>query len=169
VPPKKKTPAEKKREREEAEEAYEASCPDVLFDDLERDATEHQAQWLLRLPAWQGADDLATTPSISTSAGLPRSSCGVSPDQLLQPPTRADTSSSMLSRGSKRQREPSPALQSRRPSYCPSQRDLRAPSQRSPSQRPPERFQQPSLYDANIVVELQTRLREAEEEIDCLQ
>jgi hypothetical protein len=35
APPKKKTPAEKKREREEAEEAYEASCPDVLFDDLE--------------------------------------------------------------------------------------------------------------------------------------
>jgi hypothetical protein len=158
APPKKKTPAEKRRAREEAEEAYEASCPDVLFDDLERDAAEHQAQRLLGLPAWQGADDLATTPSISTSAGLPRSSRGVSPDQLLQPPTCTDTSSSVSSWGSKRQHEPSPASQSRRPSYRPSQRDLWAPSRRSPSWCPPEHFQQSSSYDTNIMVELQTRL-----------
>jgi hypothetical protein len=129
APPKKKTPAKKKREREEAKEAYEASCPDVLFDDLEQDATEHQAQQLLGLPAWQGVDDLATTPSISTSAGLPWSSRGVSPDQLLQPPMRMDTLSSVSSQGSKQQREPSPASQSQWPSYCPSQTDLQAPSQ----------------------------------------
>jgi hypothetical protein len=61
APPKKKTPTKKKREREEAEEVYEASCLDVLFDNLERDAMEHQAQQLLGLLAWQGADDLATT------------------------------------------------------------------------------------------------------------
>jgi hypothetical protein len=141
----------------------------MLFDDLEQDATEHQAQWLLGLPAWQGADDLATTPSISTSASLPLSSCGVSPDQLLQPPTHADTSSSVSSQGSKQQHEPSPVSQPRQPSYHLSQRDLRAPSQQSPSQHPPEHLQQPSSYDADIVVELQTQLCEAEEEIDHLQ
>jgi hypothetical protein len=78
MPPKKKTPAERQQEQEEAEEACEASCQDILFNNLKK-ATECQAQQLLGVPAWQGADNLATTPSISTSASLPLSSHGISP------------------------------------------------------------------------------------------
>ena len=133
TPPKKKTPAQKRQEQQEAEEEYEASQPDPLFDPLEQDSTESQALRLLGLPTWQGANNLATTPSVSTSAGLPPSPCGVSPDQLLEPPTRTDILSSISSRGSKRPREPSPLSQPRRPPHCPSQRDLRAPHRQSPS------------------------------------
>ena len=108
APPKRKTAAQKRREQEEAEEAFNDSLPDTLFGDLERDVMDIRAKQLLALPAWQGTEELTNTPSIGTSGDLPPSTRGPSP-QLLQPPARDDTSSSASSRASKRRCETSPS------------------------------------------------------------
>jgi hypothetical protein len=168
APPKKKTPAQKRKEREAAESAYNETLPDPLFGPIDEDLAVIRARKLLELPAWQGAEDLVTTPSVGTSADLPPSTCGVSPDQYLQPPTHADTSSSASSRASKHRRNASPAPPPRRPPYRPSEAEARPPRRPSPLRRPPER-QPYHPSDADLVAELRSRLENAEEEIDHLE
>jgi len=150
APAKKRTAAQKRKNKEDGEVAYNETLPDPFFDPINEDLAIIRARKLLELPAWQGAEDLVTTPSISTSADLPPSTRGVSQDQYLQPPTRADTSSSMSSRASKHRRNASPALPPRQPPYRPSEAEARSPRRLSPSRHPPEhQLYHPS--DADLV------------------
>jgi hypothetical protein len=106
----------------EAEEGWVQDNPDPIYQDLAGAdpaslAITSEVDKILSIPrsSSPASETNETQPGEEDSdAGAPPSLRAPSPPKLLQPPSRAESTSSVSSRGSKRRREPSPAPSQRR-------------------------------------------------------
>ena len=106
----------------EAEESWAQTNPDPIHEDLAGAdpaslAITSEVDKILSIPRSSSptSETNETQPGEEDSdAGAPPSLRAPSPPKLLQPPSRAESTSSVSSRGSKRHREPSPAPSQRR-------------------------------------------------------